>query len=135
MPKSRGLSQGPGQDEIRREIRHTRGNTHRYAGRLSGHRRRGARPGPGNSGKSCRNVATEGPDSLHRYRRGRIGRRTWNRCRRQAGDARICVLFCHIPGGMRRYTLARRRRSPESRPGPQIDQQGLAKARIQVSKL
>ena len=55
---SRGLPQGHGQDAAGRQVPHAGDLPDRHAGGLSGHRRRGARPGPGHRQFDVRDVAS-----------------------------------------------------------------------------
>ena len=90
----------------------------RYAGRLSRHRLRGARPERGHRAQPVRDVASGGADLVGGDRRGRLGRRAGHRRVRSAGHAAVQRVFGHFPGEPAPRSCGRaprRRRSPPMR--------------------
>ena len=90
---ARGLPQGAAPDEAGREVRPAGLHVRRHAGRLSRHRRRGARPVGGDRPQHLRDGAARGADHRHHHRRGRLRRRARDRRRRPAADAAVLDLL------------------------------------------
>ena len=74
LARSRGLPQGPADDEDSGEIRPPRLHLPRPGGSQPRHRRGGARAGRGDRAQPDRNGAAARSDHRHRHRRRRIGR-------------------------------------------------------------
>ena len=91
---------------------------HRHAGRLSGHRGRRTRPGPGDRHLDARNVPAAHADHLRRDRRRRLRRRAGHRRRRPRRHARTRLLLGHQPRRLRRHPLEKRRLQGTRRPRP-----------------
>src|SRR5690606_29856247 len=95
-----GLPEGHAADATRRSLPASHPHLHRHAGRLSGHRSRGARPGrgdrrePGDDGPAARS------GDLHGDRGGRLGRRARHRRGQPRADAAVRRLLGHQPRGL-----------------------------------
>ena len=100
-----GLPQGDPEDEAGREVRPADHLLDRHARRLSGHRRRGARPGAGDRREHVRDVAAADADHLRRDRRRGHRRGAGDRRRRPRGDARVRLLLGDQPRRLRRHSL------------------------------
>ena len=109
-----GLPQGAAAHEARREVRPAAVHVHRYAGRLSRHRRRGARAVGGHRPQPLRNGRPAHADHRHHHRRRRLRRRARDRHRRHHADAAVRDLLGDLARRLRIDPLevgqARRRR-------------------------
>ena len=89
----RRLSQGAAADEAGREIRPAAVHVRRYAGRVSRHRRRGARAVGSHRPQPLRNGRPAHAHHRHHHRRRRLRRRARDRDRRHHADAAVRDLF------------------------------------------
>ena len=112
MPQARGLPKGAADDAACREIRYSGHHLRRYAGRISGHRRRGARPVRSHRPQSVRHGGVEGAGRVHRDRRRGIRRRTRHRSRRRRHDDAVRDLFGDFARGLRFDPLEELRKRP-----------------------
>ena len=102
---SGGLPQGDGQDAPGGQVPLAGDLPHRHARGLSRHRRRGARPVPGDRRLDVRDVAPAHADHLRGDRRRGIGRGHRARRGRPRGRAGARLLLGHQPRGLRRDPL------------------------------
>ena len=91
----------------------------RHAGRVSRHRRRGARPGPSDRREHARNVAPRNADHLRRDRRRGLRRGTGHRRRRPRRRARVRLLQRDQPRRLCRHPLEEPRLRRRRRPRPE----------------
>ena len=90
---------------------------HRHAGRLPGHRVRGARRRRSHRRQPARDEHARGADRRPRLRRGRQRRRARHRHRRSRADAGVLGLQRHPAGGLRGDPVARRQPQGRGRRG------------------
>ena len=114
---SRGVPQGASEDEARREVRAADRDLHQHAGRLSGHRCRGARAGLGDRREHPRDERAARADAVHRDRRGRQRRGARHRRGRPRADARARLLLGDLARGVRRDPVEERREGAPRPPG------------------
>ena len=107
--EARGLPQGAARDAAGGEVRPADLHLRRHPRRLSGPRRRGARPGRGHRLQPPRDGRPAHADRGQRDRRGRQRRRPGHRGRRPGEHARALRLLGDLPRGLRVDPLARRR--------------------------
>ena len=103
-----GLPQGAPADRAGRPIRPAGADLCRHLRRVSRHRRRGARPGRGDSALDRGLPGGAGAAGRHHHRRGRLRRRHRAGRRRSRADAGACDLFGDLAGGLRLDPVARR---------------------------
>ncbi len=111
-----GLPQGDAAHAPGGEVRHSGADLRRHAGRVSGHRRGGARAGGGHRPQPLRHGRAQGADRLHRDRRGRLGRRARDRGGRSRHDAPVRHLFGDLARGLRLHPVAQRRHGARCAP-------------------
>ncbi|CAA9560685.1 MAG: Acetyl-coenzyme A carboxyl transferase alpha chain, partial [uncultured Thermomicrobiales bacterium] len=100
-----GLPEGRAAAAPRREVRAAGRDLHRHAGRRTGHRLRGARPGDGDRREPADDGGPRGADRRRGGRGGRVGWCPGDRGRGPDPDAGERRLRRGLPGGLRRDPL------------------------------
>ena len=100
----------------------------RHGRGLSGHRRRGARPGPGHRRVDVRDVAAADARHLRGHRRRGLGRGAGHRRGRPRGHARTRLLLGHQPRGLRRHPVEEPHLQGAGRRGAENDLQETSAA-------
>ena len=94
---------------LAQKFEHAVDHADRHGGRLSRHRRRGARPERGDRAQPLHDVDLARADRLHRDRRRRLRRRARDRRWGPRADAPVQHLFRHLARGLREHLVEERR--------------------------